>query len=43
MDRLLIRDYAAKYRGRNEPVYLIAVEFSREERTFVGFEARTAD
>jgi hypothetical protein len=42
MEQLLTRDYAAKYQGRNEPVYLIAVEFSREKRTVVGFEARTA-
>jgi len=37
---LLTRDYAAKYRSRSEPVYLIAVEFSREKRTVVAFEAR---
>jgi len=43
MDQLVARDYAAKYRSRGEPVYLIAVEFNREQRTVVGFEARTAD
>ena len=43
MDQLLTRDYAAKYRNRGEPVYLIAVEFSREKRSVVGFEARSAD
>jgi len=43
MEQLLSREYAAKYRSRAEPVYLIAVEFSREKRTLVGFEARTAD
>ena len=32
------RDYAAKYRGRGEPIYLIGVEFSRETRTLAGFE-----
>ena len=32
------RDYAAKYRGRGEPIYLIGVEFSRETRTLAAFE-----
>ena len=33
------RDYAAKYRGRGEPIHLIGVEFSRETRTVTAFEA----
>ena len=32
------RNYAAKYRGRGEPIYLIGVEFSRESRTLAAFE-----
>ena len=33
------RDYAAKYRGRGEPIHLIGVEFSRETRNVTAFEA----
>ena len=32
------RDYAAKYRGRGEPIHLIGVEFSREARNVTAFE-----
>ena len=32
------RDYAAKYRGRGEPIHLIGVEFSRERRNVTVFE-----
>ncbi len=32
------RDYAAKYRGRGEAIYLIGVEFSRETRNVAAFE-----
>ena len=32
------RDYAAKYRGRREPIHLIGVEFSRETRNVTAFE-----
>ena len=35
------RDYAAKYRGRGEPIHLIGVELSRMTRTVTAFE--TAD
>ena len=31
------RDYAAKYRGRGEPVHLIGVEFSRKTRNVTAF------
>jgi Predicted AAA-ATPase/PD-(D/E)XK nuclease superfamily len=39
-----IRDrcYADKYRARGEPIYLIGVEFSREERSVAGFEVEAA-
>ena len=36
------RDYAAKYRGRGEPIHLIGVEFSRKTRTLTAFEAANA-
>ena len=32
------RDYAAKYRGRGEPIHLIGVEFSRQTRNVTSFE-----
>ena len=32
------RGYAAKYRGRGEPIHLIGVEFSRKTRTLTAFE-----
>ena len=32
------RGYAAKYRGRGEPIHLIGVEFSRETRNVTAFE-----
>ena len=32
------RNYAAKYRGRGEAIYLIGVEFSRETRNVAAFE-----
>ena len=32
------RGYAEKYRARGEPIHLIGVEFSREQRSVVGFE-----
>ena len=36
------RDYAAKYRGRGEPIHLIGVEFGRKTRTVTAFEAADA-
>ncbi len=32
------RDYAAKYRGRGEPIHLVGVEFSRKTRNITAFE-----
>ncbi|MDE0218224.1 MAG: ATP-binding protein [Spirochaetaceae bacterium] len=32
------RDYAAKYRGRGEPIHLIGVEFSHQTRNVTAFE-----
>ena len=36
------RDYAAKYRGRGEPIHLVGVEFSRATRNITAFEVATA-
>lgn len=35
------RDYADKYRALGQPIHLIGIEFSREQRTLVGFEVET--
>ena len=35
------RGYADKYRGLNQPIHAIGVEFSRETRSVVGFEVET--
>ena len=42
MAQLKERRYADKYRGRGEPIHLIAVEFSANERNVVGFEVEPA-
>ena len=42
MKQLKAKDYADKYRARGEPIHLIGVEFSRETRTVVVFEAERA-
>ena len=36
------RDYAAKYRGRSEPIHLVGVEFSRATRNLTAFEVADA-
>lgn len=38
LEQLRAKGYADKYRGWNEPIHLIGVEFSRESRNIVGFE-----
>ena len=38
MAQLKERGYADKYRGRGEPIHLVAVEFSRESRNIVALE-----
>ena len=35
------RGYADKYRSRMEPIHLIGVEFSKQERSVVGFEVES--
>ena len=42
MAQLKERRYADKYRGSGEPVHLIAVEFSKDTRNVVSFEAERA-
>ena len=42
MAQLKERRYADKYRARDEPIHLIAVEFSANERNVVGFEVEAA-
>ena len=42
LGQLKERDYAAKYRGRGEAIYLIGVEFSRETRNVAAFEVERA-
>ena len=41
LEQIKQRGYADKYRDRNEPIHLIGVEFSREQRKVVGFEVET--
>ena len=42
MAQLKARGYADKYRGTGEPVHLVGVEFSSEERNIVSFEVEVA-
>ena len=42
LGQLQARDYAAKYRGCGEAIYLVGVEFSRETRNVVAFEVKQA-
>ncbi|MBK1631608.1 hypothetical protein CKO31_12805 [Thiohalocapsa halophila] len=39
--QLKARGYADHYRGSGQPIHLIGVEFSREQRRVVGFEVET--
>ena len=42
MEQMKARRYAAKYRGRGQPVHLIAIAFSREEKNIAAFEVEPA-
>ena len=42
MAQLKERRYADKYRARGEPIHLVAVEFSANERNVIGFEVEAA-
>ncbi len=41
LQQLKDRDYAAQYRALGQPIHLIGIEFSREQRRVVGFEVET--
>ncbi|MFA7607205.1 MAG: PD-(D/E)XK nuclease domain-containing protein, partial [Rhodocyclaceae bacterium] len=41
LEQIKQKGYADKYRDRNEPIHLIGVEFSREQRRVVGFAVET--
>jgi hypothetical protein len=41
MEQLKAKGYAKKYRQYHEPIHLIGVEFSRDERNIAGFEVET--
>ena len=38
LTQLRERDYAARYRGRGEPIHLVGVEFSRQTRNVTAFD-----
>ena len=42
MAQLQERQYADKYRGLEQPIYLIAVEFSKDERNLTAFDVEQA-
>jgi hypothetical protein len=41
LEQIKERGYAEPYRGGGQPIHLIGVEFSREQRRVVGFEVET--
>ncbi|MBV5272737.1 MAG: ATP-binding protein [Lamprocystis purpurea] len=41
LQQLKDRRYADKYRALGQPIHLIGIEFSQEQRTLVGFEVET--
>lgn len=38
LEQLKTKGYAEKYKSRNEPIYLIGAEFSKDSRSVVGFD-----
>ncbi|MBE7527654.1 MAG: ATP-binding protein [Burkholderiales bacterium] len=38
LEQLKEKGYGEKYKSRNEPIYLVGVEFSKDNRNVVGFE-----
>ncbi len=42
LEQIRSRGYADKYRARGEPIHLIGVEFSREQRSVAGFAVERA-
>jgi hypothetical protein len=43
LEQIRQRGYADKYRSRGEPIHLIGVEFSKQQRSVVGFEVESID
>ncbi|MBK1617001.1 hypothetical protein CKO42_00755 [Lamprobacter modestohalophilus] len=43
LEQLKAKNYAEKYQALNQPIHLIGVEFSKQERNLVGFEVSSAD
>ncbi|WPL11593.1 hypothetical protein Thiosp_01342 [Thiorhodovibrio litoralis] len=41
MAQLKAKGYADKYRGQGQPIHLVGVEFSAEQRAVLGFEVET--
>lgn len=41
LQQLKDRAYADKYRAIGQPIHLVGVEFSREQRSVVGFDVET--
>ena len=41
LEQIKAKGYADRHRGTNQPIHLIGVEFSRQERKLVGFEVET--
>jgi len=41
LQQLKDKNYAEKYQSENEPIHLIGVEFSKEQRSVTGFEVVT--
>ncbi len=41
LQKLKDRGYADKYRAAGQPIHLIGIEFSREQRALVGFDVET--
>ncbi len=41
LEQIKAKGYAAPHRGSGQPVHLLGVEFSRQERKLVGFEVET--
>ncbi len=42
LQQLIDKGYADKYRARGEPIHLVGVEFSKDQRSVVGFETKLA-
>jgi hypothetical protein len=38
LSQIKAKGYAEKYKGKYDEIYLVGVEFSKEERNIVGYE-----